>query len=58
MAQIASIAFLSSITFHIVHSPLTGVQSAMTKLLFIYHGASVVRIATGYGLDGLGLEPL
>jgi hypothetical protein len=58
MAQIASITLLSSITFHIVHSPLIGVQSAMAKLLFIYHSASVVRIATGHGLDGLGLEPL
>jgi len=54
MAQIASIAFLSSITFHIVHSPLFGVQSPMTiHYLFI-----TVAIATGYGLDGPGLEPL
>jgi hypothetical protein len=58
MAQIASNAFLSSITFHIVHSPLIGVQSPMTILLFIYHSASVVAIATGYGLDGRGFEPL
>ena len=58
MAQIASIAFLSSPTFHIVHSPLIGVQSPMTILLFIYHSASVVAIATGSGLDGPRLEHL
>ena len=32
--------------------------SPMTVLLFIYHSASVVAIATGYGLDGPELEPL
>ena len=58
MAQITSIAFLSSIRFHIVLSPLIGVQAPMTILLFIYHCLSVVRIATGYGLDDPGLEPL
>jgi len=58
MAQIASIAFLTSIAFHIVHNPLIGVQSPTTILLFIYHSAIVVAIATGYGLDGPGLEPL
>jgi hypothetical protein len=30
MPQIARIAFLSSITFHIVHTPLIGVQSPIT----------------------------
>lgn len=57
MAQIASNAFLSSITFHIAHSPLIRVQYSMTLLLFIYHSASIVAIATGYGLDGPGLKP-
>jgi hypothetical protein len=58
MPQITSIVFLTSIGFHIAHSPLTGVQSPMTILLFIYHRTSVVGIETRYRLDGPCLEPL
>jgi len=38
-------------------APLIGVQSPMTILLFIYYSANVVAIATGYALDGPGLNP-